>query len=99
MSDGSLRAVRDDHLAALDVVIREHALDHALDPFGGQRLAVDLEACAVRLRAAKELTCRVERRFARLLGVADATELGLVLRTPAVVEEVAVDGQFDAVRA
>ena len=55
MSDGRLRAVRDDHVAPLHLVVGEDVLDHALQPLAGERLAVDLEAGAVRLSAAQQL--------------------------------------------
>ena len=98
MPDRRLRPVRDDHLAALDLVIREDVFDHALQTLAGQRPAVDLEAGAVRLRAPQQLARRVERRLARFLRVANPAQLGLVLRAAAVVEEVALDDELDPVR-
>src|SRR5205823_11356189 len=74
-------------------------LDHALDALARERLAVDLESGAVRLRLAQELTRRVERGLARALRTANTRDLGLVLRAAPVVEDLAVDDDVDAVRA
>ena len=55
MADGRLRPVRDDHVAPLDLVIGEDVLDGALEPLAGQRLAVDFEPGAVRLRTPQQV--------------------------------------------
>jgi hypothetical protein len=55
VTDGRLRAVRDDHVAAFDPVIREDVLDHPLDPLARERLAVELEPAAVGLGFAQQL--------------------------------------------
>ena len=55
VADRCLRTMGDDHVAAFDVVIGEDVLDHALQPFAGQRIAVDLEAGTVRLRTPQQL--------------------------------------------
>ena len=53
-------AVRDDHVAALDLVVGEDILDHALQPFAGQRRAVDFEAA--RRSAGRAAAARATRR-------------------------------------
>src|SRR5207253_3918749 len=84
---------------ALDVVVGEDGLDHALDALTGERLPVDLEPAAVRLCPPEELAGRVESGLAGALRVPDPAELGLVLRAAAVVEEIALDDDLDSVRA
>ena len=98
VADRRLRAVRHDHVAALDAEVGEHGLDHLFQPLGRQRLPVDLEAVR-RLRTTQEAARRVERGLARLLRIANPAQLRLVLRAPPVVEELALDDELDAVRA
>ena len=99
MAHSRLGAVGDDHVAALDVVVGEDVLDRTLDPFGRERPTVDLEAGAVRLGTPQQVARDVERGLACLLRLADPSQLCLVLRAAAIVEEVAVDNDLDPVGA
>jgi hypothetical protein len=99
VADRGLRAVGDDHFAALDVMVSEDVLDRALDPLGRERLAVDLEAGTVRLGAPQQVARDVQRRFASLLRLADPAQLRGGFCAAPVLEQVAVDHDFDPVRA
>ena len=73
--------------------------DRRLDPLDRQRLAVDLEAVPVRDRMPQQVARGVHPRLGGPLRAPDAGQLGVRLHPPAIVEEVAVDRQLDAVGA
>ena len=99
MTDGALRARRDDVLVGGRVVrgeddahLRLHALDREL-------LAVEEQLVAADLRAPQQVAARVHRRLGGTLRAPHSRELRLGLRAAAIVEELLVDVELDAVGA
>ena len=97
MTDGALRARRDDVLVGGrvvggegDVHVRLHALDREL-------LAVEKQLVTPDLCPAEELAAHVHRRLGGALRAAQPRDLRLGLRASAVVEELLVDVELDAV--
>ena len=80
MADGSLRAVRDDHLLRDCVVVAEDPAELALDPLARQRLAVEDEHVPAGVRAAQQVARGRHRRLGRALRAPDTGDLRLVLR-------------------
>ena len=99
VADGRLRPVRDDEVVAARAVVDEHAADRRLDALARQRLAVELQALAVRSRLAEQLARRAHRGLGRGLCATDAGELGSGLDAAAAVEALAVGRQLHARRA
>jgi hypothetical protein len=96
VADGALRAVRDDELVRGEAVLAEHPLDLELDPLARELLAVEHDSVVRGLGPPQELARRRHRLLRPLLRAADAGQLGLVLDTAALEEDVAVDLEVDA---
>src|SRR5882762_4087295 len=100
VADRSLRARSDDEVVRSGAVGGERAGHRRLHALDREHFPVDLERTpAVRLRAPQEVTRRVHPRLGRALRAPDALELRIGLDAAAVIEEVRVHGQLDAVRA
>ena len=97
VTDGALRAGRDDVLVGARVVGGEddvHVRFHARD---SELLAVEQQLVAADLGSPEKLATRVHRRLGCTLRAAHSRELRVGLRPAAVVEQVLVDVELHAV--
>ena len=99
VADGALRPGRDDEVVGGRAVRGERLRHRGLHALDRQRVAVDDKPLAVLLGAAKEVARRIHAGLCCALRAADPVELRVRLDAAAVVEEVVVDRELDAVGA
>jgi hypothetical protein len=88
--------VGDDELVGGDVVGREDVADRQLDALARQRLAVQHQHVAARLRPSQQIARGVHRSLGRPLRPPNACQLGRVLHAPAGGERLAVGDELEA---
>ena len=95
----TLLAPGHDEVVAGRAAVHESLADRDLDALYRQRLAVEHEPAVARLGGAEHVRDHVHPRLGRLLRAPDPGDLGLVLGTPALVEQLFVGAQLDSVLA